>query len=170
MPSLVPPAPYSLLPGKKTPGLKQAQTAIVRKGLGSCLFLFCLAVCLIFGCAGSSLLSRKQGLPFIAVLGFSLQWFLLLKALGRGSMIISRSIHIATCGIISFIPLKIAFCCVFVKCYILFAKVQTRQKDTENKDCSVFTMERQNQLSKMSTSVFLDLFLSMSWWRNANAI
>ena len=87
MPSLVPPAPYSLLPGKTTPGLKQAQTAIVRKGLGSCLFLFCLAVCLIFGCAGSSLLSRKQGLPFIAVLGFSLQWFLLLKALGRGPVV-----------------------------------------------------------------------------------
>ena len=86
------------------------------------------------------------------------------------SMIISGSIHIATCGIISFIPLKIAFCCVFVKGYILFAKVQTRQKDTENKDFSVFTIERQNQLSKMSASVFLDLFLSMSWWRNANAI
>ena len=79
LPSLVPPAPLSLLPGKKTLGLKQAQTAIVRKGLRSCLSLFCLVVCLIFGCAESSLLSRKQGLPFTA-------WLLLAVAsLAEGS-------------------------------------------------------------------------------------
>ena len=46
LPSLVPLAPYSLFLGKKTPGLRQAQTAIVRKGLRSCLFLFYLVVCL----------------------------------------------------------------------------------------------------------------------------
>ena len=65
--------------GEWTRGLKQAQTAIVRKGLRSCLSLFCLVVCLIFGCAESSLLSCKQGLPFTA-------WLLLAVAsLAEGS-------------------------------------------------------------------------------------